>query len=279
MKQWTILSLLNWAEEYFKKYGIPEPKRSAELLLTHVLNYDSVLKLYLDFDRVLNKTELDRFKALLLRRLKREPVQYICGETSFYGYRLFLTSDVLIPRYETEFVVEKALPFINGEGKVIVDVGTGSGAIIIALAKQLGDKHRYIATDISCAALDVARKNIEYHQLNINLINSDLLTAFKKESVDIVISNPPYIKSSEISKLAPEVREYEPLKALDGGTDGLMFYKKIMAQAKIVLKTGGLLIFEIDDMVLIDNIDKSFEIVLLEKDYNSFPRVLILKKN
>lgn len=274
---WTILSLLNWAKQYFEKHNVPEPKRNAELILSFVLGFKSILNLYLDFERVLAPAELSAFKKMMLRRLNREPVQYICGETSFFGYKIELSDSVLIPRFETEFVVEKALDFIDKSHKRILDLGTGSGAIIISIAKQLGIKNEYLASDKNIDALKSAKKNTVLNELKVHIFAADLLSSLKDACIDIIISNPPYIKSADISKLSPEIKDYEPVSALDGGKDGSVFYRKIITQANRVLKGTGLLIFGISSGDAITSYS-GFEKVLLANDYNAVPRVLILKK-
>ena len=277
MKTWTVLELLNWAEDYFTKHNIPEPKTSAEWLLSTVLNFDNRLELYTKFEAPVSETNLQTFKKYIIRRLNREPVQYICGKTSFFGFPITVNRNVLIPRPETELLVEKAKEIIAHAPVKILDLCTGSAAIAVALAKLLGNK-KIFAADISYPALQTAKQNIAANGTQIHLINGDMLQPFKDNSFDVIISNPPYIKTADMANLEPEIKDNEPLAALDGGEEGLDAYKKIIPAAERVLKNNGLLILEIGP-VAAQNIQTNLTKIDLVEDLNHLPRILILKKS
>ncbi|MBF0469273.1 MAG: peptide chain release factor N(5)-glutamine methyltransferase [Desulfamplus sp.] len=308
---WTILKLLSWSEGYFKSFDIDSPRLTAEILLCHVLNIRR-LDLYLQFDRPLSKSELASYKSLIKRRAKKEPVAYITGVKGFWDCQFLVTPDVLIPRPDTETLLETALAMIEhkkknmkemnevqdtgcelismddhsditGEQKIkVLELGTGSGAIVISLALANPDVLFY-ATDISFDAIIVAIKN------SINISPSNNVSASKRASIsdripltgcsleleslktevsgeglanlffltgswfspirqgtrfDIIVSNPPYIPTSDIENLQQEVRDYEPFLALDGGQDGLSCLKEIMRYAPDYLKPDGVLLME-----------------------------------
>lgn len=248
MSDWTVLKILQWTTQYFESHGIDSPRLTAELLLAHALG-TTRLALYLQHDQPLCASERAAFKLLIQRRLRREPVAYILGKKGFWNLDLDVSPEVLVPRADTETLVETALEVIpaktDGPCWSILDAGTGSGAIVLSIAGERRG-HRYMATDRSMAALRMARKNAFKIGLDgILWVEADWLDAFGCRSLDVVVSNPPYIPSADIDRLEPEVRDYEPRAALDGGRDGLEAIRKIVADAPRVLRLNGMLILEI----------------------------------
>ncbi len=243
-KQYTIGELINLSAGYLQEKGCSSPRLDAELLLGHVLGVDR-LSLYLNFDKPLTSREVDAYRGLIGRRGQRIPLAYLTKEREFYSLPLKVSEHVLIPRPETEFVVDKVLELVEpGKPAEMLELGTGSGAIAIALACQDPD-FRVTAVDISPAALQVARANAQRLEVDgqITFVESDL---FEKVSgtYSVICSNPPYIKRSERGKLAPEIA-FEPAIALDGGADGLDFYRRIFSQAAAFLEQPGFVVLEI----------------------------------
>jgi release factor glutamine methyltransferase len=220
------------------------PRRDAELILAHVLGCDPTA-LLTHPERLLSANEADGFESLLKRRLANEPVQYLTGEQEFFGLLFEVSPNVLIPRPETEHLVEAVLKRFDRDANLrIVDVGTGSGAIAIALAHAL-PRSRVTALDLTPSVLEVARRNAERHGVidRITLLQSDLLAAAGSTEFDVVVSNPPYIADGE--KLEPQVANYEPRSALYAGPTGLEVYERLIPQARTVLKPRGWLMMEI----------------------------------
>jgi release factor glutamine methyltransferase len=220
------------------------PRRDAELILSHVLGCDPAA-LLTHPERLLSTLQAEHFEALLKRRLASEPVQYLTGEQEFFGLLFEVSPDVLIPRPETEHLVEAVLErFDRDANPRIVDVGTGSGAIAVAIAHAL-TRSRVMAVDLSLAALTLARRNAERHGVidRIKLRQADLLAEAGIAEFDVVVSNPPYIANGE--KLEPQVADYEPRSALYAGPTGLEIYQRLIPQANRVLKPRGWLMMEI----------------------------------
>ena len=258
-----------------------------ELLFTNILNCN-YLSLYLNKDIFLDKAKSSLVSSVLRRRARGEPLQYILGKTEFMGLEFKVTADVFIPRPETEILVETAIKigyrlWVIGHRLKILDIGTGCGNIAISMAKNL----LYCemdAIDISDNALEVALSNAKLNNAKVNFIQSDLFNTYNLQpnTYDLIVSNPPYISTAEIDVLQPEIK-YEPYTALDGGKDGLDFYRRIIDKAPSYLKKGGFLIMEMgfNQKGAIKNIfQKSgyFEIVELIKDYNNIDRVIMAKK-
>jgi release factor glutamine methyltransferase len=223
---------------------LPTPQRDAELLLLRALGKDRAWLLTHPDDQ-LDDTLLDQYRGMIDRRARHEPMQYITGEQEFYGLPFHVTPAVLIPRPETEHLVEAAVSRLPADRPIrIADVGTGSGAIAVALAHAL-PQARITALDISPAALDLARKNATRHNLahRINFRESDLLAAVQGEMFDAIVSNPPYVSTKE--ELEKQVRDYEPSMALYAGESGLDIYQRLIPQSHAALKPGGWLIMEI----------------------------------
>jgi release factor glutamine methyltransferase len=245
-RSWTVVELIRWTAEYLQGKGLENPRLNAELLLSGVLGLKR-LDLYLQFDRPLSAGELAAFKSRLLRRARREPLQYIEGEAAFRTLRLQVDPRVLIPRPETEYLVEKVLHWARRrEGLDAVDVGTGSGAIALSLACE-GAFRRVVATDLSADALDVARTNcrLAAPPVPVEFRQGSLLDAVAGERFDILVSNPPYVGEEERPTLDAEVRDWEPATALFAGPDGLGVLKPLVAGSPEALRPGGLLAVEI----------------------------------
>jgi release factor glutamine methyltransferase len=248
-QSWTILSLVNWSTEYLTEKGIDSPRLTTELLLCRVLD-SSRIDLYTNFDKPLFSRDLLEFKSLLKRRVAHEPLQYILGETEFMGLRFSVDRRVLIPRPETEFLVEQVLQTAkNSSVTHILDVGTGSGNIAISLAKYLGDI-RIDAIDVSSDALDVARENTRKHAVEetVRLFIHNILSEKLPDGpspYDVIVSNPPYISRMEFELLQPEVKEFEPRIATTDMSDGLTFFRVLAERGKKLLKSGGTLCVEV----------------------------------
>ncbi len=284
----TILELLKWASSYFKSHQIENPTASAEILLSHIMNMERI-DLYLRHDQILSADELRRFDALVQRRLRREPVAYIIGEKSFWSLNLRVSGDVLIPRPETECLVERALEILgvrkSAGPRNILDLGTGSGAIILALASELSGE-RLFASDASMAALAVAAENARRHGLedSVSFLCGRWFEPFRPlEQFDMIVSNPPYIPTHIIQTLAPEIFQYEPAGALDGGPDGLDAVSIIISQAHRYMKPGGVLLMEIgwDQRETVENLacrSGRYEGVRFIKDYGGHDRILEMVK-
>jgi release factor glutamine methyltransferase len=242
-ERWTVLKLLQWTADYFSARQIEAARLEAELLLAATLGMDRV-GLYVNFERPLDPTELAAFRERVQRRARREPVQYILGETEFWSLRFDVSPAVLVPRGDTEVLVEEALARIEGAARVL-DVGTGSGAIAVALAHE---KPEVLMTALDCSlpALEVARRNALRHGVaeRVNFLAGEL-AALPPGPFDMVVSNPPYILSRDWKKLMPEVRDHEPRLALDGGEDGLEAYRHLARQAGRILAPGGWLLVEV----------------------------------
>jgi release factor glutamine methyltransferase len=231
-RQWKIIDILNTTSAYFDRKQLSDPRLNAERLLAHLLQMDRI-QLYLQFERILKDEEVARYRELVERRIRHEPLQYILGQAEFMGFTFEVNPAVLIPRPETEILVERILALkdkILQPEITIWDIGTGCGCIAIALAR-LWPGSRIIASDISAESLHVAQKNAQRNQVEdrILFMQHDILreTPLPADTIDIVVSNPPYISSGELSGLAEEIREHEPETALTDHADGLSFYRRI----------------------------------------------------
>ncbi|HEY3308173.1 MAG TPA: peptide chain release factor N(5)-glutamine methyltransferase [Desulfuromonadaceae bacterium] len=239
---WTTVKILNWTKDYLASRGIENARLEAEWMLCAATGLDRV-GLYLNFEKPLSDIELAAYRAMVARRAKREPLQYILGSQEFYGLEFEVTPDVLIPRHDTETLVGEALARQPGAQSVL-DIGTGSGCIAVALAKEL-PAAAVTAVDISEAALVVAQRNADKNQVNIEFLCGSLLQPVVGRQFDLIVSNPPYIPPSDIERLEPEVRDFEPRNALDGGPDGLDIYRLLIPQALLHLNQAGWLLVEV----------------------------------
>ncbi len=246
----TISGALSWGSRLLKERGIESPRVNAELFLRKVLKIDQV-DVYLYHDRALTQSQFASYKSLINRRIRGEPTQYILGRREFWSLDLRVTPEVLIPRPETELLVEEALKILRVERTLrlrLMEVGTGGGAIAIALAKELKGCC-ILAEDISWRAILIAKENARNHGVlgNIRFLAGDLFSPLKegKSRFDLILSNPPYIPSATIGTLVREIAGFEPRVALDGGPDGLEFFREIVMGAGIFLRDGGWLMLEL----------------------------------
>jgi release factor glutamine methyltransferase len=281
----TVLEVIQRSADFLARKGVESPRLQIELLLAHVLQMPR-MKLYLNFERVLAEAELEKLRGLVKRRAGREPLQHIIGSASFCGFEIAVNRDVLVPRPETELLAEQAWQFVAALGErasTVLDFGTGSGCLAIAMAAKCpkSDVH---ATDISEAALAVAKQNAARHGVaeRIHFHSGDGFGALSAGlQFDLLVSNPPYIPSAEISQLQPEVRDHDPGLALDGGGDGLDFYRRLAAESRAWLKPGGWMMLELGDgqagpvSELLTPLGWLVDAV--EKDYSGRERILIAR--
>ena len=289
-KTWQIRDLLKVSTDYLKSRGIENPRLNAEVLLAHQLRLERV-SLYLNFDQPLTEKEVSSYRSLIKRRLSREPLQYITGTQEFWSMDFIVDRHVLIPRPETEIIVEQAIALAKtfepteNRSLRILDLGTGCGAIAIALAKEIPGALIW-ATDISEEALRLARRNALKHGVleKLNFRQGDLWAPLSTQDLrfDIVVSNPPYISTVEYNDLSPEVRDYEPRLALDGREGGTYYLEKIIKGAHDFLNPGGWIILEmaphqtqraLDIMDQTGDYDQEARI----KDYSRCYRVVIAR--
>jgi release factor glutamine methyltransferase len=241
---WTPLKLLGWTQDFFAKKAVDAPRLTAEVLLAHALSCDRV-RLYLDFDKPLGEPELARFRELVRRRAEGEPTAYLTGKREFFGRPFRVDARVLVPRPETELLVEAALAALPEGGRVL-DLCTGSGCVAISLALA-GKGARVSATDASADALALARENAAALGAEVDLAAGDLWAAVQgAEPFDVIVSNPPYVPTGELDSLQREVRR-EPRLALDGGPDGLAALRRIVEGAPARLRPGGILCLEMHE--------------------------------
>ena len=286
---WTIQKLLNWVTEYLTAKGIESPRLSAELLLSNALGLKRI-ELYTQFDRQVPQQQLDLLHGLVKRAGLHEPVAYLTGRTEFYSLELDITADCMIPRPETELLVQRAIEFLRTRSGVqyICDLCTGSGCIAVAIAKNVPDS-RVTATDISAAALEVAARNVEKHQLKeqVSLLCGDLFEPIIQQldvnEFDLIVCNPPYVSTAEYEILDKNVKDYEPASALLAGADGLDVYLRIIKKVDEFLKPGAALMLEIgyaQGPTVRELLEESgtFNQIKIEKDYHDNDRVVTAGK-
>ena len=278
----NYISLLNFGRDKLKTTKISTSVLDTEIILSYVLNI-SREKLLCNLNNKLNKNQIKLFKNLIELRVQKMPVAYITNKKEFWKNNFLMNKSVLIPRPETELLVEKILKKIKiNERKNILDIGTGSGCIIISV---LIERHNCKGTgiDISKSAINVAKTNAKIQQVKnrITFINSDI-DKFYSNKYDFIISNPPYIKKFNLNNLSEDVKNFEPIKALDGGINGVEIYKKVILKGSKMLRTGGNLILEIDENLVFKLtsmlIKKKFYINEIFKDLKGFKRCLIATK-
>lgn len=274
--------MLEWATEFFKKKNIPDPRHSIEWLLAETLAVKR-LDLYLKFDRPLSPDELDTLRPLVKRRAQHEPLQYIVGFTDFMNARITVNENVLIPRIETEQLVEIILErHPAGEKLSVLDIGTGSGCIPISL-KMERPQWELAGIDISDEALEVAQENAEQNEVEVSFIKGDILspdTIKQKSSPDIIVSNPPYITPAEKDSLEPQVRNYEPSEALFFD-DIEKMYESVINFSHQSLSKEGFLYLELHENYskeILDLFDPDSWSADIEKDYDNKPRFIIAQK-
>ncbi|HDI60173.1 MAG TPA: peptide chain release factor N(5)-glutamine methyltransferase [Desulfobacteraceae bacterium] len=285
---WSVLKLLRRAAEHLEEQGIDSPRAAAEILLAHALGCRRI-DLYLRHDQPVEAAERDRFRDLVRRRLRREPVAYITGFREFWSLPLAVDPSVLIPRPETECLVEAALAVLPRstvpQPRRILDLGTGSGAVVLALAKERPG-HRFVASDCSAAAIAIARSNARRLALldRLEIVVGDWFAPFRPcRAWDLIVSNPPYIAAPILDGLAPEVAAFEPRLALDGGLDGLDCLRRLIAEAPAHLSSGGFLILEIgaDQRRPVRDLAQqtaAYQCIDFRADYAGRDRVAILRK-
>lgn len=298
MQTWTIQKLLNWITEYLTERSIDSPRLSAELLLSGVLETERI-ELYTQFDKPVAKRELDKLHELVKRAGQDEPIAYLIGKTEFYSLELNITPDCMIPRPETELLVQRAIEFLRTRPaplqcearpgtQLVCDLCTGSGCIAVAVAKNFPDA-RIIATDICDAALNVAAENVEKHQLKdrIKLLHGDLfdpiMPQLDVDKFDLIVCNPPYVSAAEYEKLDRNVKDYEPKSALFAGADGLDIYRRICVKADQFLKSDAGLMLEIgfaQGRAVRELLEQTgaFAEIKIEKDLHNNDRLVIACK-
>jgi release factor glutamine methyltransferase len=281
----TVLDSIKLSTDYLEKKGIESPRINAELLLAHILSCKR-LDLYLSFDRPLGDDEVLIYRTFLKRRGEYEPLQYIIGSVEFYGLPFKVDPSVLIPRPETEILVEE---IINNSKKKndlkILDIGTGSGNIAVSLAHHIPGA-KIVATDISKESLLLASENSSMNKTEnqVQFILDDiLLNELKENEFDLIVSNPPYISKEDFKDLPPELKVYEPKHALTDDANGLFYYKQIAVKAKILLKKNGSVYFEVGKgqsgevkKILEEN---NFSEIMIKNDYLNIERVIRGKLN
>lgn len=278
---WTIAAILTWTKQYFSEKGVDNPRLDAEVLLSHVLGKDR-LYLYVNFDQPLSPTELEAFRAAVKQRAMRMPVAYITGSKEFMGLDFSVSPAVLIPRPDTEILVEAALTRLSKiEYPQVLDIGTGSGAIIISVLSNLPSTQG-TAVDISKEALAVAADNAKRNGVTsrLNLQQGDLFSPVQGQRFDAILSNPPYIPVADIEGLEPEVRR-EPSLALAGGKDGLDYYRRIVKEGPEYLKQGGFIALEVgagqaEAVARLADEQGRMTAVDIIKDYSGIDRVVVL---
>ncbi|MDD3364495.1 MAG: peptide chain release factor N(5)-glutamine methyltransferase [Syntrophomonas sp.] len=245
-KNWRIRDLLEWTTRYFLDRGMQESRLEAEVLLAYVLEKNRVY-LYANYEEPVNQAERETYRGYIKRRSAGEPLAYITGQREFMSLSFRVSSDVLIPRPDTEVLVETALNLAKAGGiKRICDVGTGSGAIAVSLAVYLSEVEVY-AVDLSPAALEIARDNARIHGALVTLREGDLLEPMvNEEKMDLITANLPYIPDAEWQQLDTGVKDYEPRMALVAPGDGLDLYRRLLPQAYQLLRPGGFILLEID---------------------------------
>lgn len=239
---WTSLKLIAWTQNYLSERGVENARLESEWLLCAATGLDRV-GLYLNFEKPLVADELTKFRDFVVRRGKREPLQHILGTEEFCGYDFIVTPDVLIPRHDTEVLIEEALRFMPNAA-TILDIGTGTGCLAITLKKKIRNS-KVFAVDISEKSLSIAKLNAQRLAADINFLFGSLFEPVEAKTFDLIVSNPPYIPTADIETLEPEVRDYDPKIALDGGIDGLEIYAKLIPEALKHLNTGGWCLVEI----------------------------------
>ena len=274
--------IIKWGSNLLKEKKIPSYILDSEMLLSKTLNKPRE-NILINLDQKINKKKISTFKNYLMRRSKNEPMAYILEEKEFWSKKFNVNKDTLIPRPETELLVEKILQLYMGKKISILDIGTGSGCIIITLLSYLKGSNG-TAIDISKSAILTAKKNaLKYELYNkLKFFNKSFESIFDKK-YDLIVSNPPYIERKDIKNLSDDIKNYEPIMALDGGNDGLDLIKKVIYKSKEILKTKGLLALEIGNeqikkvsKILIDN---NFRIKHVIKDYKNNVRCVFAYYN
>jgi release factor glutamine methyltransferase len=280
LQSWTVKKLLEWTSNYFREKNIKEARLEAEILLARVLGRDRVY-LYANYDAPVNQDERSIFREFIKRRVRKEPLSYITGTKEFMSLEFKVNPAVLIPRPESEILVEKAIDLFKDQPCTICDIGTGSGALAISLAHYL-PLARVFATDILPQALETSRDNAARLQVKVEFLEGDLLSPFldKENYFDLIVANLPYIPLEEYRALDPGVKNYEPQIALLAPGDGLDIYRRFLPQAFTLLKEGAYLFIEIGGQQGEKALQmmNDFEEVQLIKDLAQYDRVVMARK-
>jgi release factor glutamine methyltransferase len=239
---WTVLNILAWTKNYLAGKGVENARLESEWLLSAALGLDRV-GLYVNFDKPLTETELAVYRGMIARRARREPLQYILGSQEFMELDFEVSPAALIPRCDTETLLAEAVKRSKDAIKIL-DIGVGSGCIAVALAVKL-PASQVCGVEQSADALTLAKRNAAKHGVNVTLVQGSLFEPFNGVRFDMIVSNPPYIPTGDFDSLQPEVRDFEPREALDGGADGFDFYRSIIPDATDHLNPGGWLLFEV----------------------------------
>jgi len=283
-KIWRLIDLIKWGETYFRDKNFDNPRSEIEWLLQDLLNYKKI-DLYLKFEEEIDSEKLFILKSWIKRRISREPSQYITGKADFYGRSYFVNNKVLIPRPETEILIDAAIKnLLEKKNPFIIDIGTGSGCIGITLAIEI-KKSNVLSIDISKDALLIAKNNAESHNIkNIQFLEIDILKNDINKKADLIISNPPYINKNELSTLMPEVRNHEPKISLTDNKDGFTFYERFVSLFPKILKNDGAAIIEVgrkDHSIRVLDIFKKNGIKNIKfiKDLNNDNRAVIINNS
>ena len=283
-KIWRLIDLINWGETYFKDKNFDNPRSEIEWLLEELLNYKKI-DLYLKFEEEIDSGKLFILKSWIKRRVSREPLQYITGKADFYGRSYFVNNKVLIPRPETEILIDAAIKnLFKKKNPFIIDIGTGSGCIGITLAIEI-KKSNVLSIDISKDALLIAKNNAENHNIkNIKFLEIDVLKNDINQKADLIISNPPYISKNELSTLMPEVKNHEPKISLTDNKDGFTFYERFVSLFPKILKNDGVAIIEVgreEHSIKVLEIFKKngMKNIKVVKDLNSDNRAVIINNS
>ena len=242
---WRLIDILNWGETYFRDKNFDNPRTEIELLIQHLIGCKKI-DLYLQFEKIVKPKELITLRSWVKRRINREPIQYITRSSEFYGRKFIVDQNVLIPRPETEILIDVSVEILSKKNSpTIIDIGTGSGCIGITLALEIPSSN-IIAIDISDSALSIAKKNADMYSIrNIEFFRLDILNQDIIHIADMLISNPPYISKEEIPDLMEDVKDFEPMIALTDKSDGLDFYRKFSDIMPHVIKKNGTAILEV----------------------------------
>ena len=278
---WRVIDLIHWAETYLKEKEFDNPRAEIEWLLCALLDCNR-LNVYLRFEEPLSQSQLTILRNWVKRRLKNEPLQYITGSCDFYGRQFLINSKVLIPRPETERLVDIAIEKMHGvDSPSILDVGTGSGCIATTLGLEIPDS-KVMGVDISLDALEIANENkAKLCSENVLFIEMDILNTFPEKLFDLLVSNPPYIPKNEMENLMKDVKDFEPVIALEDENNGFTFYKRYAEIGRTLLKPGAWFVLEVgmgDHPNMVQSIfsNSGYLNVELIKDYNGDNRVLVV---
>ena len=281
---WRLIDILNWGETYFRDKNFDNPRTEIELLLQHLIGCKKI-DLYLQFEKIVKPKELITLRSWVKRRINREPIQYITRSSEFYGRKFIVDQNVLIPRPETEILIDVSVEILSKKNSpTIIDIGTGSGCIGITLALEIPSSN-IIAIDISDSALSIAKKNADMYSIrNIEFLKLDILNQDIIHIADMLISNPPYISKEEIPDLMEDVKDFEPMIALTDKSDGLDFYRKFSDIMPHVIKKNGTAILEVGRGDHPDRVKEIFSKsgynnIDMVKDLNKDKRVFIINNS